>query len=100
MKHTKIIILTLATTLLVSCNKEKVAIDNNNDAVTEEITARKDETDNAAKMAIEQTEANAAIDKAQIEATKEASQAQLDAEMKKADAAAKAEKARVDAEKN
>lgn len=98
MKHTKIIILALATTLLISCNKEKAAIDDRNDAVKEEINARKVEVDDAAKMATKQTETNATIDNAEIEATKVANQAQLDAEIKKADAAAKAAKARVDAE--
>ena len=55
--------------------------------------------DTAAKEAKNQTDINAAIDKARIEANKDATQALLDADKKKADAQAAFEKARVDAEK-
>ena len=97
-KHTNLIILALAATLTIGCDKQKTAIENTKDATKEAIDIRKDEVNTAAKKATAQTDANAKIDKAQIEANKDSIQAQLDADKKKADAEAAAAKAKVDAE--
>jgi glycosylphosphatidylinositol transamidase (GPIT) subunit GPI8 len=73
-KHASLIILALAATLTVGCDKQKAAVNENKEATKE------------------------AIDKAQIKANKDALQAQLDADKKKADAEAAAAKAKIDAE--
>lgn len=98
MKHTKLLLLAFTAIISVSCDKQKTAINENNDATKHAIDARKDEVNADAKDATKRTDINAAIDKAQIEANKVAMQAQLDADKKKADADAKAAKAKVDAE--
>lgn len=99
MKPLSLVILILSACLIVSCNKEKAAIDANTETTQKELDQRKEAVEAAAKQATKQTDVNATIDKANIEANKEAAQAQLDADKKKAEAAAEAEKARVDAEK-
>jgi hypothetical protein len=97
MKAINYSLLLIATVLTVSCDKQKAAIDDSNEATKTLIDNRKDEVDANAKEAVKQTEINADIDKARIEADKVASQAQLDADKKKADADAEAAKAEVDA---
>ena len=98
MKPTTLVALALICAPLMSCNKEKAAVESNKEATKDAIDQRKEQVDLAAKQAKEQAEANAKIEKARIEANKEATQAQLDAQKKKADADAAAEKARIDAE--
>jgi hypothetical protein len=99
MKSILLTTLALSTLLVVSCNKQKAAIDARTDTKQTAIDHEKEAVTAAAKEATAQTDANAAIDKANIEANKVSAQAQLDAEKTKNDAAAAAEKARVDAEK-
>lgn len=99
MKHTKLIILALAALVSIGCDKQKAAIDDNNNATKEAIDIRKDEVSADAKEATKQTDANAMIEKARIEANKDSIQAQLDADKKMADAEAEAAKAKVDAGK-
>ena len=89
----------LAAFVLVGCDKQKSAIDNNADATKNAIDNRKDAVDAAAKEATKQADVDATIDKAKIEAKKVAKQAQLDADKQKADALAALEKAKLDAEK-
>ena len=97
MKHLTPIL--LATFVLVGCDKQKAAIEDNKEATKNAIDNRKDAVDAAAKEAKKQTDVDATIEKAKIEAQKVAAQAQLDAEKKKADAQAAFEKAKADAEK-
>ena len=97
MKHLTPIL--LATFVLVGCDKQKSAIEDNKEATKNAIDNRKDAVDAAAKEAKKQTDTDATIEKAKIEAQKVAAQAQLDAEKKKADAQAAFEKAKADAEK-
>ncbi|MEY4485453.1 MAG: hypothetical protein RL693_2905 [Verrucomicrobiota bacterium] len=99
MKYTPFAILALSLGILVSCNKERAAIDASNETTQKALNQRKEAVTAGAKEATKQTDVNATIDKANIEANKTAAQAQLDAEKKKADAETTAEKARVDAEK-
>jgi len=75
MKHTKLVILALAAAGFVGCDKQKAAIDENNESTKAAIDNRKEAVDVAAKDAKKQTDIDATIAKA------------------------KAEKARVDAEK-
>ena len=89
----------LATFVLVGCDKQKAAIEDNKEATKNAIDTQKEAVDAAAKEAKKQTDMEATIEKAKIEAQKVAAQAQLDAEKKKADAQAAFEKAKVDAEK-
>lgn len=98
MKSIKYSLLALAAVVSVSCDKQKTAIDESNEAAKEAIDIRKDEVNANAKNAIKQTNTNATIDMARIEADKVSAQAQLDAEKKKSDAAAAAAKAEVDAQ--
>ncbi len=99
MKYTTLVILALAASFSVGCDKQKAAIDETKNATKEAIDMRKDEVNAVAKEATKQTDTNATIDKARIEADKDSVQAQLDADKKKADAEADAAKAKVDAEK-
>jgi hypothetical protein len=77
----KLIPIVIAAFVLVSCDKQKTAIDDSNEATKK------------------QADVDAAVEKAKIEANKVAAQAQLDADKKKADAQAAFEKAKLDAEK-
>lgn len=97
MKPIQYVLIALAALFTISCNKEKVAINDSNEATKDAIDNRKDQVEADAKKAIEQTDANAEIDKARIEAAKDSIQAQLDADKRKADAEAAADKAEVDA---
>lgn len=99
MKLTAFALLILASLLASSCNKQKAAIDARTDATQNAIDREKEAVDLAAKAALKQNAANAAIDKASIEAGKATDQALLDAEKVKVEAEAAAAKARVDAEK-
>lgn len=99
MKYSILPLLAVASLFVVSCNKEKAAIEDRKDAAKEAIEAKKDAAEKAAEQAKDQVDANAKTDKANIEASKEAVQAQADADKAKVDAAAAAEKAKVDAEK-
>lgn len=99
MKTTKYFLITLAAAISFSCDQHKTAINDHAEATKEAIDVRKAEVNASAKDAIQQTDANATIDKAVIEANKDSMQAQLDADKKKADAEAEAAKAKVDAEK-
>jgi hypothetical protein len=99
MKITALGLLVLATLLVSSCNKQKAAIDARSDATQNAIDREKEAVDLAAKEALKQNTANAAIDKASIEAGKVTDQARLDAEKARVEAEAVAAKARVDAEK-
>ena len=98
MKYKNHMLVALTAILTLSCNKEKIAIDDKKEATEDAIDSRKDAIDANAKMATKKTDANAEIDKANIEANKESMQAQLDAQKKKAQAEADAAKAKVDAE--
>ena len=100
MKYTLTIILAFSAFLAVGCDKQKAAINDQNEATKDAIDLRKNEVNSAAKAATKQADANSVIDKAIIEANKDAVQAQLDADKKKADAEAEAAKAKVDAENN
>ena len=95
MKYAKYITIAMTAVLTFSCNKEKTAIDQHNEAKKEAIDLRKTEVNADAKEAIKNTDANAKIDKAIIEANKESMQAQLDADKKISDAEAEAAKAKV-----
>ncbi len=99
MKLTVLGLLVFATLSVSSCNKQKAAIDARSDASQNAIDREKEAVDLAAKEALKQTTANAAIDKASIEAGKVTDQARLDAEKARVEAEAVAAKARVDAEK-
>jgi len=89
----------IAALVLVGCDKEKAAIDNNAEATKTVINDEKVAVDAAAVEAKKQAEVNATIEKAKIEADKVAAQAELDAAKKIADAKAELEKAKLDAEK-
>ncbi len=93
-------IATVLAVLTISCNKQKAAIHETEEATKKAIETRKSEVAADAKYATEQTDANARIDKARIEAEKVSAQAQLDADKKKAEADADAAKAKVDVEEN
>jgi len=98
--HTIIPVLAITALLpMLGCDRQKAAIDDTNIANKEAIDVRKDQVDAAAKLATEQTAANAELDKARIEANKIAMQAQLDVDKKIADAEALAAKAQLDAER-
>ncbi len=99
MKPFLLLLLTVTAILAVSCNKQKQAIDAQNDATKTVIDHQKDVVDALAKEAATQTEIDAKIAKANIEAKQASDLAQLDADKKKADADAAAAKAKVDAEK-
>jgi hypothetical protein len=98
MKYAKYLTIAMAAVLTISCNKEKTAIDQSNDAKKEAIDIQKTQVNADAKEAIKNTDANAKIDKAIIEANKESMQAQLDADKKISDAEAEAAKAKVKTE--
>jgi len=98
MKYTTSLILAIAALFAVSCDKQKGAINNQNEATKDAIDLRKDEVNANAKEASKQADTNAEINKARIEANKDSAQAQLDADKAKADAEAEAAKAKVDAE--
>ena len=97
MKHITLGI--LAACVLMGCDKEKSAIDNNAAASKIVINKQKDAVDAAANADKKQVDADAALKKAKIQAKEAAAQAQLDADKTKADAKAALEKAKVDAEK-
>jgi hypothetical protein len=97
MKHILFLLLTSAALLIVGCNKQKQAIDAQNDAAKTVIDHQKEAVDAAAKDAKAKAEMDAKIEKANIEAKQASDQAQLDADKKKADAEAAAAKAKVDA---
>ena len=78
----------LAALVLVGCDKQKAAIDDNNKATQNSLDNQKTAVDAAAKDATKQADVDAAIEKAKIEAKKVSDQAQLDAEKAKADAQA------------
>jgi hypothetical protein len=99
MKPIPYLLVTLTAAALMSCDKQKTAIDESRDATKDVINQQKAEVDASAKDATRQADTTATIDKARIEANKESLQAQLDADKKKADALAESAKARVDAEK-
>lgn len=99
MKLTKYFIILATAALSMSCDKQKIAIEDDKDAVKESIDNRKDEVSAAAKAATRQTDTEATLDKARIEANEDSIQAQLDADKKKADANADAAKANVSAAK-
>ena len=92
------IIATAFVALVISCNKQKSAINEAKDADQAVIESQKDKVDADAKYAIEQTNKNAEIDKANIKANQESLKAQLDAEKVAVDADAEAAKAKIDAE--
>jgi hypothetical protein len=94
----RVVIATAFVALVISCNKQKSAINETKDADQAVIESRKDKVDADAKYAIEQTEVNADIDKANIKANQEALKAQLDAEKIAVDADADAAKVKIDAE--
>jgi hypothetical protein len=83
MKYSKFAIIAIAAVLTIGCNKQKAAIDDTEEATKEAIDARKAEVNADAKLATEQTDVNAKVDKAMIEANKVSAQAQLDADKKK-----------------
>ena len=91
-------IATAFVVLVISCNKQKSAINEAKDADQAVIESRKDKVDADAKYAIEQTDINADIDKANIKANQEAIKAQLDAEKIAVEADAEAAKAKIDVE--
>ena len=99
MKYQPYALIALAALFTASCNKEKLAIEENKDATQHEIEIRKDEVNADAKSATKQAELNADLDKASIQAEKNMIQAQLDAEKRQAEADADAAKAKVDTEK-
>ena len=89
----------LAALVLVGCDKEKAAIEDNKANTKNALDTQKTAVNAAAKEATKQADVDAKVEKARIEAIKVAAQAQLDAEKKKADAQAAFEKAKVNAEK-
>jgi|GEM_PF-1133453 len=99
MKPLPLACLALSALLVIGCNKEKAAIDANNETTQTTLDQQKANVDAAAKEARAQTDVDAKIDKAVINANQTIDQAQLDAEKKKADAEAEAAKAKVEAEK-
>jgi hypothetical protein len=98
MKNQTYAFIALTAFLTASCNKQKAAIDETNNATQNAIEIRKDRVDADAKLATEQIEANAESDKVNVQAEKASMQARLDAEKKMAEAEAEAAKAKVDAE--
>jgi hypothetical protein len=98
MKHILFLLLTFTTVLAITCNKQRQAIDAQNDAPQTSIDHQKEAVAATAKEAKSQTETDTKIDKANIEAKQAADQAQLDAEKKQADAFAAAAKAKIDIE--
>ncbi|MGL4401460.1 MAG: hypothetical protein ACRCXD_16470 [Luteolibacter sp.] len=98
MKYKNHLFIALLAVSTISCNKEKMAINEQKATNEAMIDSRKDAVDEGAKVATQQTDANAEIDKANIEAVKESTQAQLDADKKKLQIQAEAAKAKIDAE--
>ncbi len=90
-------VLVLSILVIVSCNKEKSAINAKAEATKDAIDKEKRDVNTAAANATQQTDHNAAVDKANIEAAKTIAQAQLDADKIKADAEAAAAKTKLDA---
>jgi len=89
----------LAALVLVGCDQQKSAIDDQKATTKTAIDQEKKAVDNAATAATKQAETDAEVEKAKIERNKLSAQAQLDADKVKADAKAEFEKAKVDATK-
>jgi PBP1b-binding outer membrane lipoprotein LpoB len=89
----------LAAFVLVGCDQQKAAIDDNATVTKSIIDQEKKDVNAAAVAATKQAETDALVEKAKIEQNKLATQAQLNAEKVKADAQAEFEKAKLDAAK-
>ncbi len=91
-------VITAAVAFTSSCNKEKTAIDDAQDANEEVIDAQKSRVDANAENSIDQVEEDAEKAKADIKAKQDAMNAELDAEKIRLEAEAKAAKEKLDAE--
>lgn len=94
----RVVTATAFVSLVVSCNKQKSAINETSEADKEVLDSRKDKVDKDAEHAIDEAEKDAEIKKANIKANQEAMKAELDAEKVAVDADADAAKAKIDAE--
>ena len=100
MKLMKLLIpMILAAFVLVGCDQQKAAIDDNATVTKAVIDQEKKDVNAAAAAATKQAEADAIVAKAKIEQNKLAAQAQLNADKVKADTQAEIERAKLDAAK-